>query len=186
MHSSRHRRRYILILYISLAFVHNKFDYINLRMSNATARRRGRRKRTAAGHSHRTARTRPARRCARPTDVRDRGCMHLNTVFSNKSALALSPGGGAGGRCYGPDASWTSVSLLDLASALGPGCAGAPGRDRATRLSWRRTPIRPKPRAFDFIANRGPIIVRAQGRVVDRVVVGVGAVGPAHREVAAL
>ena len=120
--SSRHRRRYILILYISLAFVHNKFDYINLRMSNATARRRGRRKRTAAGHSHRTARTRPARRCARPTDVRDRGGMHLNTVFSNKSALALSPGGGGGVVAMdrtrrGPlSRSWTSPLRLGQAA----------------------------------------------------------------------
>ena len=46
---------------------------------------------------------RPRGAGARPTEVRDRGGMHLNTVFSNETAPALSPRGG-GGRCYGPDA----------------------------------------------------------------------------------
>lgn len=98
--------------YISLSFVHNNslitFTYfLTPRPGGGAVENVGARRGTDGTHPpRRRAARRPPRpprgAGARPTEVRDRGGMHLNTVFSNETAPALSPRGG--GRCYGPDA----------------------------------------------------------------------------------
>ena len=54
---------------------------------------------------------------------------HIKLYSQTKLPRPCRLGGGGGrGRCYGPDASWTSVSLLDLAS-LRLGQAAAHGAE---------------------------------------------------------
>ena len=91
--------------YISLSFVHNNslitFTYfLTPRPGGGAVENVGARRGTDGTPTHPGVGPRAGRRGpragagARPTEVRDRGGMHLNTVFSNETAPALSPRGG--------------------------------------------------------------------------------------------